>query len=116
MRQPSVNGPYIAKQLSNDAAGSRPNEVMTPIAAQLTEAERRNIGVHFAALPAPATPLRDTNAQLIRQGEAIATVGSPERGVQSCSNCHGPNGSGMPPAVPYHAGCPATAVAPAGLH
>jgi cytochrome c553 len=95
---------YIAKQLFNYAGGSRPNEVMTPIAAQLTEAERRDIGVYFATLSAPATPLRDANAQLLRQGEAIATVGSPERGVQSCSNCHGPNGSGMPPDVPYLAG------------
>lgn len=95
---------YLAKQLDNYADGSRPNEVMTPIAVQLTEAQRRNIGVYYATLSAALAPVRDRNAELVQQGATLAALGSPARGVQACANCHGPQGIGMPPDVPYLAG------------
>ena len=31
-------------------------------------------------------------------------MGSAARGLQACDNCHGPGGSGEPPAIPYLAG------------
>jgi cytochrome c553 len=41
---------------------------------------------------------------LIKRGEELAKVGSAERQIQNCDNCHGPGGAGEPPAIPYLAG------------
>ncbi len=94
---------YIAKQLANYAEGSRPNQVMTPIASQLTPAQRRDLAVYFALQQAPLAA-GDVNRNLARQGAQLAEVGNAERGVQACANCHGPNGSGVSPDVPRLAG------------
>ena len=43
----------------------------------------------------------------------LAIQGSAERRVQACINCHGPGGSGEPPAYPYLAGLDAKYIAAA---
>lgn len=96
---------YLYKQLRDYANGSRPNQVMTPIAARLSEQERRDVAAYFAAARAAHRPTgASADAQVLQRGGSIAAVGSPERGVQSCNGCHGPAGSGLPPDTPYLAG------------
>jgi cytochrome c553 len=48
---------------------------------------------------------------LAQQGARLAAVGNAQRGVQACANCHGPNGSGVPPDVPRLAGQSANYIA-----
>jgi cytochrome c553 len=95
---------YLFKQLQNYADGSRPNEVMTPIAVRMSERERRDVAVYYAVLSAPFRPVSGLDPAQVQRGGAIAAVGSASLGVQACAGCHGPNGIGMPPDVPYLAG------------
>ena len=52
----------------------------------------------------PFLPLKAADSAHIKRGEELSTVGSAERQIQNCDNCHGPGGAGPPPAVPYLAG------------
>jgi cytochrome c553 len=60
---------------------------------------------------APFLPLKAPDAALVKRGEVLAKVGSDERRIQRCDNCHGPGGAGEPPAIPYLAGPYATNIA-----
>lgn len=100
--------PYLLQALAEYANGKRQNEVMMPIAKELKDTQRDDVTAYYATLKAaewkaPAAP----DAKLMRLGEMLATVGSAERGVQGCMNCHGPQGRGLPPTAPYIAGQPA---------
>jgi cytochrome c553 len=98
-------GWYLYKQLQDYANGKRPNDVMTPIAIALSDAERRDAAYYFSVAQAPyAGPLARVEPALVQRGAAIAAVGSSQRGVQSCAGCHGPNGTGIAPDAPYLAG------------
>ena len=98
---------YLARQLMNYANGSRKNPVMEPIAKGLTPQQIDAIAAYYAAQspPAPRAAAQDgKNAQALRRGEMLATVGDDKLGVQGCANCHGPGGAGEPPAYPYRGG------------
>jgi cytochrome c553 len=95
---------YIAKQLDNYADGTRPHEQMTPIALQMTDAERRAVGIYYATLAPSLRRLPAVDPALVQTGAGIAAQGVGPRGVQACSNCHGLHGAGMPPDVPPLAG------------
>lgn len=102
---------YLFKQLNDYANGTRPNDIMTPIAVQLSREERRDVAAYFASAsasfandPRGGRLSADFDAEQVQRGGAIAAVGSPQRGVQSCVGCHGPNGSGLAPDTPALAG------------
>jgi cytochrome c553 len=98
-------GWYMYKQLVDYAAGSRPNDVMSPIAMRLTEHEMEAVSAYYATIDAPyRPPLGDVDARLMQWGGQLGAVGSAERGIPACVNCHGPSGTGNPPSVPYLAG------------
>lgn len=74
------SGGYLAKQLEDYANATRPDAVMTPIAARLSHAERRAVSDYFASLGAArAAPRVD-----------IALYRSPDhaRGLAACVTCH----------------------------
>lgn len=93
---------YLTHQLDAFASGSRRDPAMTPIAEKLDGRERRALGAWFAAETAPtlAAPL----PMPASRGEALALRGDAERGIPACSACHGWNGAGNAPRVPYLAG------------
>jgi cytochrome c553 len=98
---------YLARQLHNYANGSRKNQVMEPIAKGLSPQQIDQVAAYYASLspPAPKTAAQNgKNAQAIKRGEALATVGDDRLGVQGCANCHGPGGAGEPPTYPYLGG------------
>ena len=95
---------YLYKQLTNFADGSRPSDIMTPIAKLLNEQQRRDAAAYYAGVEAEFQP-PPMDALLQRQiGGKLALVGSAAGGTPACVSCHGPNGSGMPPLTPYLAG------------
>lgn len=95
---------YLYKQLTNYADGTRPNAIMSPIAVQMTQQERRDAAAYYSAARAAfRAPPADAPNRL-QLGAGIAAVGSRTSGVQACTGCHGPGGSGVPPDVPYLAG------------
>lgn len=96
---------YMYKQLQDYASGSRPDEVMTGIAKQLTDAEMRSVSSYYAVVSSPyAASTANPPAQMLQRGGQLAAVGSAQSGIPACVNCHGPNGFGLPPSVPYLAG------------
>lgn len=98
--QPAV---YLVKQLHDFANGSRVSAVMSPFAQTLSEQAMVDIGTYYENLSAPPTAPQPAAAGST-QGATLANIGSAKLGVPACANCHGPNGRGEPPAVPYLAG------------
>jgi cytochrome c553 len=96
---------YLYKQLVDYASGARPNRVMSGIAERLTEAEMEAVAAWYSAAEAPFRPVRGSvNGLTLQWGAQLAAVGSAEKGVPACVNCHGASGSGLSPSVPYLAG------------
>lgn len=98
-------GWYMYKQLIDYASGDRPNDVMSPIALRLTEREMEAVSAYYAAINAPfRPPLGTVDAQTLQWGGQLAAIGSAEKGIPACVNCHGASGTGNPPSVPSLAG------------
>jgi cytochrome c553 len=95
---------YLAGQLRDFASGVRANALMSPIAKALSPDDIADVTAYFAGVNAPFLPLKAADAALVKRGEELAKVGSAERRIQNCDNCHGPDGAGEPPAIPYLAG------------
>lgn len=88
---------YLVAALRDYANGSRPSGIMQPIATMLSEAQRRDLAEHFAALPASSgEPRAETvahdEADLLQRGGVIAAVGDPAAGTPACRACHGAAG------------------------
>ena len=99
------SGWYMYKQLVDYASEDRPNDVMSPIASRLTEREMEAVAAYYAAVDAPFRPVvGEVDHSLLQWGGQLGAVGSAERGIPACVNCHGPSGTGNPPTVPYIAG------------
>ena len=95
---------YLAEQLRDFASGVRASAIMSPIAKALSPDDIADVAAYFAGINAPFLPLKTADAALVKRGEELAKVGSAERRIQNCDNCHGPDGAGEPPAIPYLAG------------
>jgi len=86
------------------ASGVRASAIMSPIAKALSPDDVADVTAYFAGVDAPFLPLKAPDAALLKHGEELAKVGSVERRIQNCDNCHGPGGAGEPPTIPYLAG------------
>lgn len=93
---------YLAKQLQEFKSGKRPSPIMQGMAAQLTEADMKNIS--FWAGAQKAKPGFAKDKELVALGEKIYRGGIGERQVAACAGCHGPNGSGIPAQYPRLSG------------
>lgn len=95
---------YLAGQLRDFASGVRVSALMTPIAQKLslTPDSIADVAAYYASLDAPFLPLKPGDPALIKRGEDLAKAGGPDR--LHCDNCHGPEGAGEPPAIPYLGG------------
>jgi cytochrome c553 len=97
---------YLAKQLRDFASGVRISALMTPIAKalSLTPDSIADAAAYYASQNAPFLPLKPGDPALIAPGQGLAKIGSEKQQIQACDNCHGPEGAGQPPAIPYLAG------------
>jgi cytochrome c553 len=110
-RLAGLDARYLAKQLENYADGSRPNEIMTPIALALSVEERQAVALHYAGLRLERAPVRAAasaaDEPLLTWGATLYAIGSQDKGVQACVNCHGPAALGLGHVFPAIAGQPA---------
>ncbi len=91
--------------LSITPSGARPNQVMSAIAERLTEYEMEAVSAYYGAMPTGTIPKHgDVEGTRLQWGGQLAAVGSAEKGIPACVNCHGPSGTGLAPSVPYLAG------------
>ena len=93
---------YLVKQLQEFKAGRRQNAIMQAMAAQLTDAEMRNIAWWVTAKPAKAGFAKDK--ELVMLGERIYRGGIGERQIAACAGCHSPTGMGVPAQYPRLSG------------
>jgi cytochrome c553 len=95
---------YMYKQLIDSASGERPNEVMSPIAREMTEQQMTDVVFYYSVQKAPYGRRPTIDPNVLERGRKIATDGLKEVGVEPCNLCHGENGAGDPPLFPYLAG------------
>jgi cytochrome c553 len=80
---------YTQFQLVFFRKGVRKNDYMTPMAADLSNEDIRNLGAYFASLPAPKLSLPpDPAPEDTKLGEAVAKA-------IHCTNCHGDHYEGV---------------------
>lgn len=72
---------YLQWQLVFFRSGRRANEIMGPIAADLSDEDVRNLGAYFASLPAGTPPAQDIDPALRQAGQAVAQQ-------HRCAACH----------------------------
>jgi cytochrome c553 len=104
---PRINGQpadYLAKQMHAFTSPVRDNAFMSPIAKALSADEIADVAAHYGSAPGEFSPLPPPDAALVARGQQLARVGDAARRIQACNNCHGPDGAGLPPIIPYLAG------------
>jgi cytochrome c553 len=95
---------YLTEQLRNFASDQRQNALMSSIAKGLTDDQMQSVAAYYAAARPTLAVTRTGEAGLVARGQYIATEGNLQNRVQACVSCHGPNGSGESPTVPYIGG------------
>jgi cytochrome c553 len=96
---------YLAEQLRAFRAGVRLNAIMSPIAKALSEDDISDVTAYYAGIKAPFLPLPAVaDSGLLDEGKRLATIGSAEKGISGCENCHGTDGAGESPTIPYLGG------------
>ena len=95
---------YLRKQLMDfkdpegDAPAARESPIMTPLVANLSEEDMRNLAAFYSAKPYQPSAAREKD--LVELGREIYRGGIEAKGVPACSACHGPTGSGIPAQYP----------------
>ncbi len=72
---------FLQWQLVFFRSGRRANEIMGPMAADLTDEDVRNLGAYFASLPAGPPPASEVDPALLQAGEVLAEQ-------HRCAACH----------------------------
>ncbi len=72
---------FLQWQLVFFRSGRRANEIMGPMAADLTDEDVRNLGAYFASLPAGPPPVADLDPALRQAGQQLAEQ-------HRCAACH----------------------------
>ena len=93
---------YLVKQLTEFKNGKRPSPIMQPMAAQLSDADVRNISYWAGSQKGKAGFAKDK--ELVTLGEKIYRGGLLEKQVAACAGCHSPNGAGVPAQFPRLSG------------
>lgn len=93
---------YLVKQLQEFKAGKRTSPIMQGFAAQLTDADMKNVSYWAGAQKAKPGFAKDKD--LVALGERIYRGGIADRQVAACAGCHSPNGAGVPAQYPRLSG------------
>ena len=81
---------YIVKQLRDFQSGARVHRVMTEMAHDLSETDRRDIAAYFSSQQRS----HESDKSFSLSGRDLFVNGDVDRGVQQCINCHGDKGQG----------------------
>lgn len=93
---------YLVKQLQEFKDGTRASPIMKAFAAQLSDADMKNISYWLASQKAKPGFAKDKD--LVALGERIYRGGIADRQVAACAGCHSPNGVGVPSQYPRLSG------------
>lgn len=93
---------YLIKQLQEFKSGKRPSPIMQGFAAQLSDADMKNIAYWVSSQKAKPGFAKDKD--LVALGERIYRGGAADRQIPACAGCHSPNGAGIPAQFPRLSG------------
>jgi cytochrome c553 len=94
---------YIAKQLALFKSGARKNATMQGMAANLTDADMKALGLYYFSQRAKVNAVANNKA-LAEEGQKIFRGGIPSLKIPACAGCHGGAGAGIPAIYPRLAG------------
>lgn len=83
---------YLFRQLQNFKSGARPDPMMGPQAAGLSEQDMRDLAAYFATQK--TTPGAASEASLAA-AQSLYRAGDAKAGIPACAACHGPDGAGI---------------------
>lgn len=86
---------YIVKQLTDFKAGDRKDDLMSPMAAPLSDQDMQDLAAYFSSQTQSGGTAA---ADQVALGEKIYRAGNADTGVAACMACHGPTGIGNAPA------------------
>jgi cytochrome c553 len=95
---------YLSQQLRAYGSGVRANAIMAPIARALSPEDIADVASYYASLQTPFPPLANANPDLVKRGKQLAERGNAKKGIPGCDDCHGAEGAGRRPLLPYLAG------------
>jgi cytochrome c553 len=98
---------YLHKQLADfkPQPGKKPareNPIMTPMVANLSEADMKNLAAYYSGQK--LKPAAAADKDLAALGQKIWRGGVAASGVPACAGCHGPAGAGIPAQYPRLSG------------
>ena len=85
---------YIAKQLRNYQSGTRTHQIMSAMAATITDVDLADISAYFATQPKMHGNGSGSENTI---GKNLFLRGDRSRMLLACVNCHGVNGKGLTP-------------------
>jgi cytochrome c553 len=95
---------YLVKQMHDYTSSARANAIMSPISKALSANEIADVAAYYASVDSQFPSFAAADAAIVQKGKQLARVGDAAGAVQACNNCHGPDGAGATPAIPYLAG------------
>ncbi len=99
---------YLRKQLKDYQTGHRSNEVMQPLDKTMSPQQIADAAAYYSSLPIQPLPAPEPgDPAVLKRGQTLAAHGDESKQLQACASCHGPQGMGLPPAIPALAGQPA---------
>jgi cytochrome c553 len=93
---------YVARQLAHFKDGTRPNPIMSGMAATLTPEDMTALGVYFSQQRPKGLAAKDPS--LVAAGQKLYRGGNGAAGVPACAACHTPTGVGIPVRYPRLSG------------
>jgi cytochrome c553 len=78
------NALVVYKQLQDFQSGARQNAVMSPMAANLSDEDMRDLAAYYASLPS-----RRAHEMSVANAPPIVVHGAPLRNIAACAVCHG---------------------------
>jgi cytochrome c553 len=98
---------YLHKQLADfkGQGGKKPlreNAIMTPMVANLSDADMKGLAAFYAGQQIKPAPAADK--ELAALGQKLWRGGNSTTGVPACAGCHGPAGAGIPAQYPRLSG------------
>jgi cytochrome c553 len=89
------NATYAADQIKRIRDGKRPNVLMQPMVANLTDQDVADLAAYYSE----QTPTgNEADPSYWKAGEKLFRGGDAKRGIPACLACHGPVGRGNPAA------------------
>lgn len=94
-----LNADYLENQLILYSKGSRQNQLMKPMADQLSDpTQRREIAEYFSNLPSytfDSLEQRGASVKMESPYRKLVYQGDWDRDIPACATCHGPSGMGV---------------------